>query len=293
MTRSGTGDPVRPAMPVPALRVRKTRNTSPIRLLADPRVRFGLGTAVVVVTALRARRERVGNGEAQMFRAVNGLPDSLYGPVWVIMQLGTLGAVPAAAGAASLAHRHELGGRLLAGGAGTWALSKLVKQMVRRPRPAALVSGARTRGRDASGLGFVSGHAGVAVALAAAAFPRLSLSGRAAAAAAVPIVGLSRIYVGAHLPLDVAGGAGLGLAVEAAVALAWRVAEFEPARRKASATQASGILGVPGCAASRTASALRQLTAGAGAGRCTSMLRGDSGQALPAAGMPGGSRGRR
>jgi len=122
-------------------------------------------------------------------------------------------------GAALLAHDRELAGRLLAGGTGTWALSKLVKQMVRRPRPAALVSGARTRGRDASGLGYLSGHAGVAVALGTAVFPRLGPSGRAEVAAAVPIVGLSRIYVGAHLPLDVAGGAGLGLAVEAAVAL--------------------------------------------------------------------------
>jgi undecaprenyl-diphosphatase len=136
------------------------------------------------------------------------------------MQLGTLGAAPAAAGAALLAHDRQLAGRLLAGGAGTWALSKLVKQMVRRPRPAALVSGTHTRGRDASGLGYPSGHAGVAVALGTAAFPRLSPPGRAVVAAAVPIVGLSRIYVGAHLPLDVAGGAALGLAVGAAVALA-------------------------------------------------------------------------
>jgi membrane-associated phospholipid phosphatase len=198
-----------------------------MRLLADPRVRLGLGTAVVVITALRARRDQLGRGEAQMFRTVNGLPDSLHGPVWVIMQLGALGAVPAAAGVALLAHDRELGARLLAGGTGTWALSKLVKQLVRRPRPAALVSGARTRGRDASGLGFVSGHAGVAVALGAAAFPRVSLPGRAVVAAAVPIVGLSRIYVGAHLPLDVAGGAGLGLAVEAAVALLWHVGASE------------------------------------------------------------------
>jgi glycosyltransferase 2 family protein len=193
-----------------------------MRLLTGPQVRLGLGTAVLAVTALRARRERVGRGEAQTFGAVNGLPDSLYGPVWAIMQLGALGAVPVAASTALLAHDRELGGRLLAGGTGTWALAKLVKQMVHRPRPAALVSGARTRGRDASGLGFVSGHAGVAVALGAAAFPRLSPPGRAAVAAAVPIVGLARIYVGAHLPLDVAGGAGLGLAVEAAVALIWQ-----------------------------------------------------------------------
>ena len=188
-----------------------------MRCLTDTRVRLGLGAAAVLVTALPARRDRVGHGEAQIFRAINGLPDPLYGPVWVVMQLGALGAVPAAAAAALLAHDRELAGRLLVGGTGTWALSKLVKQVVRRSRPAALVSGARTRGRDASGLGYLSGHAGVAVAMGAAALPRLSPSGRALVAAALPIVGLSRIYVGAHLPYDVAGGAGLGLAVEAAV----------------------------------------------------------------------------
>lgn len=47
----------------------------------------------------------------------------------------------------------------------------------------------------------------MAVALGTVALPRLSRSGRAVVAATVPIVGLSRIYVGAHLPLDVAGGA--------------------------------------------------------------------------------------
>ena len=62
-----------------------------MRQLTDARVRLGLGTVTVLVTALSARRDRVGHGEAQAFRALNGLPDSLYGPVWVIMQLGALG----------------------------------------------------------------------------------------------------------------------------------------------------------------------------------------------------------
>jgi hypothetical protein len=79
----------------------------------------------------------VGHGEARAFRAVNGLRGSLYGPVWVTMQLGML-----------LAHDRELAGCLLAGGMGTWALSELVKQMVRPSRPAALASGTRIRGRD-------------------------------------------------------------------------------------------------------------------------------------------------
>src|SRR5262249_30571973 len=149
-----------------------------------------------------------------------GLPDALQGPAWAVMQLGTLGAVPAAAGAAWLADDRELAGRLLAGGSSAWALSKLVKQMVRRPRPAALLAGTRRRGRKPAGLGYLSGHAGVAVALGAAALPRLGPAGRALAVTAIPIMGLTRVYVGAHLPLDIAGGAALGLAVETLVSLA-------------------------------------------------------------------------
>ena len=199
--------------------VRKKQTCFPAYVLADPWVRLSLGTAATVVTAFLARRDRVGNCEARAFRVVNDLPDSLYVPAWVIMQLGTLGTAPAAAGAALLAHDRELAGRLLAVGMGTWTLSKLVKQMVRRPRPAALLSGTHNRGRDASGLGYLSGHAGVAVALGAAAVPRLSPYRRAVVMAVVPLVGLCRIYVGAHLPLDVAGGAALGLAVDGTVAL--------------------------------------------------------------------------
>jgi undecaprenyl-diphosphatase len=136
------------------------------------------------------------------------------------MQLGALGAAPAAAGAAWLAGDHELAGRLLAGGTSAWALSKVVKRLVQRPRPAAMLPGTRRRGRDATGLGYLSGHAGVAVALGAAVLPRLGLGGRILTLTAVPVVGLTRIYVGAHLPLDVAGGAALGLVIDAALTLA-------------------------------------------------------------------------
>jgi membrane-associated phospholipid phosphatase len=41
-----------------------------------------------------------------------------------------------------------------------------------------------------------------------------------AAGVLVPAVCLARVHVGAHLPLDVAGGAALGLAVGGAVRLA-------------------------------------------------------------------------
>ena len=165
---------------------------------------------------------------ATAFRVVNDLPDGLYPPAWIVMQLGTLGAAPAAAAVAWLAGDRKLAGRLLAGGTGTWAASKLVKRMVRRPRPATLLPGTHRRGPDATGLGYPSGHAGVAVALGAAALPHLGPAGRALTLAAIPAVGLTRVYVGAHLPLDTAGGAALGLAIDATLALAREYVCFPP-----------------------------------------------------------------
>ncbi len=65
----------------------------------------------------------------------------------------------------------------------------------------------------------MSGHAAVAVALATAAWPYLGRWGRVAAAGLAVLVCVLRLYVGAHLPLDVVGGAGLGLMAGAAVHL--------------------------------------------------------------------------
>jgi membrane-associated phospholipid phosphatase len=67
------------------------------------------------------------------------------------------------------------------------------------------------RGREAAGLGYPSGHAGVA------AWPHLGRRARCLVATVVPIVGLTRMYVGAHIPLDVVSGAALGLAIDAAI----------------------------------------------------------------------------
>ena len=212
--------------------------------LADPRVRLGVGAATLLATAGAVHRDRVGACEARTFQAVNGLPDAIYPPAWVVMQMGAFGAVPASAFTAWRAGDSELAARLLLGGTSAWALSKLVKNVVRRPRPVALLPGVRGRGREAAGLGYLSGHAAVAVALGAAALPRLGPAARALTLTAIPLVGLTRLYVGAHLPLDIAGGAALGLAANAAVDLAL-------ARPAGESVRASGISRMPDGAPAR------------------------------------------
>ena len=186
---------------------------------AEPRTRLALGIAGLAGTAVMVRRDRVGRRETRVFRAVNGLPDSLFPPAWVVMQLGALAAAPAAAAVAAAVHDRTLARRLLVGGTASWALSKVVKRGIRRPRPAALLPDARGRGQEAAGLGYLSGHAAVAVTLGTTVLPRVAGISRIPLLAAGPLVGLCRIYVGAHLPLDVVGGAALGLVVEAAVGL--------------------------------------------------------------------------
>jgi undecaprenyl-diphosphatase len=182
------------------------------------RARLLVGLLGVAATTSVVRRDRVGRREVAVFQTVNELPDGLHAPVWLVMQAGTLGAAPVAAACAAVARRPRLAAQLLVGGTSAWVLSKAVKHVVQRPRPLVLLPATRCRGPEAAGLGYVSGHAGVAVALSAAALPHLGVRGRVLALLAAPAVGLARMYVGAHLPLDVLGGAAVGLVVDAVVA---------------------------------------------------------------------------
>jgi undecaprenyl-diphosphatase len=190
--------------------------------LVGPRARAVVGLSVLAATLVPIRRDRIGRREQRAFRVLNGLPDRLFRPAWTVMQLGALGAAPATAGAALLAGNRSLATRLATGGTVAWGLAKVVKRVVRRGRPNVLLTGVRCRGQEASGLGYLSGHAAVATALAAAAYPYLGGRGRRVALALASLVGASRIYVGAHLPLDVAGGAALGLLVESASSVSLR-----------------------------------------------------------------------
>jgi hypothetical protein len=77
---------------------------SVVHALADPRVRLGAGTAALLITAVAVHHDRVGPGEAAAFRAVNGLPESLYRPA-SLTGSASCRAVRARATAADLAER--------------------------------------------------------------------------------------------------------------------------------------------------------------------------------------------
>lgn len=177
------------------------------------------GAVLLVLAALPVDRARVGAAETAVFRVVNDETVLPFWVVWPLMQLGNLLVVPAAAVLAAILRRWRLAAAVLLAGVGTYLSAKVVKDLVVRGRPDGLLADVVVRGAEAHGRGFVSGHAAVAVTLVAVAWPWLGTRGQLVCAALALTVCLARVHVGAHLPLDVVGGAGLGLAVAGCVRL--------------------------------------------------------------------------
>lgn len=178
------------------------------------------GAVALVESARAAARDRVGPTEERIFRWFNGRGDRARAPVWLVMQLGSLGAVLIAS--AGVACRGDRRRARLVGAVGTtlWVGVKLVKPAVGRGRPAEYLDDVVVRGARQTGLGYPSGHAAVAVSLAlmvpAAAGHRPAAIVRTTAIALAGATGVARMYVGAHLPLDVVGGYVLGAGAGAA-----------------------------------------------------------------------------
>jgi glycosyltransferase 2 family protein len=173
--------------------------------------RAAAASVIVLVTALVAHRG-LPAWEEDVFEWTQSLPDWLKPIVWAPMQLGSVLAPLVVAVGAWIAWRRwrPAVGALVVGVAGWW-LAKGIKDLVGRGRPYAEMVGHRVRaGAPTDGLGFLSGHATVAFGLATVLSPYLKPIPRVIAYGVAALVAFSRVYVGAHFPLDVVAGAAFG-----------------------------------------------------------------------------------
>jgi glycosyltransferase 2 family protein len=175
-------------------------------------LRLVAGLAILLAATATVRPHEVGVLETDLFRLVNDLPDALYPAFWAVMQAGNVLAVGVASLVVAATRRFWLAINLAVTGVGVWLVARWIKDEVGRERPADLLPGVHLRGPHDNGLGFVSGHAAVAVAIATLIAPYLDRRLRWVAVLVATLVGVSRLYVGAHLPFDVIGGAALGWA---------------------------------------------------------------------------------
>jgi undecaprenyl-diphosphatase len=184
-----------------------------------------VGLVVLGLSVLGAIGPRISGAESRVFHVVNGLPDALYKPLWLPMQLGNL-VVGTLAGLAVALVDGDLS---IAVGVVLATLLKLVSErIVRRrmaghlairQRPGTSQVGARLRGDvPSSGPSFPSGHVILVAAIATIVAPILPVAWSWVAHVSTVLVMVGRVYVGAHNPLDVTAGLGVGLLLGGAVA---------------------------------------------------------------------------
>jgi undecaprenyl-diphosphatase len=199
-------------------------------------VATAIGAVVLAVTWVGASNG-VWDLEVDVFRWFNSdLPDGLEPILWLPMQFGALGAVAAAA-VAQLGFTRQWLPALVTSAVGieNWAFAKVVKPIVGRGRPGVEIGDVVHRGGSIGGgvdasEGFVSGHAAVASGLAVALTLALPRRWRWVPWLLVVLVAVGRMYFGAHLPLDIVGGSGLGVLIAGvSFAVAARVVPARPA----------------------------------------------------------------
>jgi undecaprenyl-diphosphatase len=193
-------------------------------------VALAAGVAVATVSALIASSGEVAGWEASIFHAINDLPDWLEQPMW-LFQLAGLLFVPLVVAAVAAYFRKWwlVAGLVLLVPLKLIVEKAVVKQLVERERPGTTICGypddfdetcGNFRDVPLEGLSFVSGHAIIAWGVAALLWPVLPGRWRWLPIAIATLNAIARVYLGAHNPLDVIGGAAIGIALGAIISLA-------------------------------------------------------------------------
>jgi undecaprenyl-diphosphatase len=180
------------------------------------------GLVIVAIGMVIVRNGTVPGWEKSIFHAVNDLPDWLYRPLWPFQQLGALAVGPVVAIIAALLRRFRLAICVLVATASKLLLERAVKVFVSRQRPGTSIGhNVHLRGDvNVSGESFVSGHAVLVAAIAGLITPYLPGRWKVVPWIVVALVMLTRVYVGAHNPLDVVCGAALGGAIAGVINIA-------------------------------------------------------------------------
>jgi membrane-associated phospholipid phosphatase len=173
-----------------------------------------LGFSLLALSLLWSAGQRVDAWTFLFFNVRGGHPSWLDRLMWGFTQIGNGVVIVALALIFFLAGAHLLAYGLSLGALTLWLVVELVKALVHRGRPFIRLTQARIVGRQAIGRSFPSGHTSQAFFMATlmAGYFHAGVWMVCLLYALALLVGITRMYVGAHYPRDVLAGAILGSA---------------------------------------------------------------------------------
>lgn len=188
----------------------KKRKFLQLGRLQQPRIEVLMAILLFILATLLSRNTVMDAWEEVVFRAVYGLPEWLTPVFLIITQLGGIIVLFVLASIYMVKQHYSMVIRLLMSGLLAYLLAGVAKDLVGRGRPHELLTDIIYRDLMIRGPGFPSGHAALATAIALTLGRHIPGRYRWVIPVVIIGVGLSRIYLGVHAPLDVVGGIAIG-----------------------------------------------------------------------------------
>ena len=176
-------------------------------------VGLSVSALILAISTYIASIQKLPLWEQDLFTKIFNLPSSLYNIATFITLFGSGLMVIGLVFTLIVIKRRELALQVTILSIVTFMIVQFMKDTIARPRPIGLVSDLTLKQYEASGFGFPSGHSALSMVCALLIFPYVSRSWKIIITIGVILVGLSRIYLGVHAPLDVIGGWSLAIVI--------------------------------------------------------------------------------
>lgn len=174
---------------------------------------LALSSILLVWSLSIAASKVIGPVEQKIFYSINGWSNVLRIPFLFITYTATVYAVALTVLFLIWRGYPRVALRVFSACGVVFVLTQAIKYMVERPRPAFILSDAMVREKLVAGYGYPSTHTAIATVMALILAVFLPQKWKWLAILWIVLVGISRIYLGVHAPLDIVGGAAVGVMV--------------------------------------------------------------------------------
>lgn len=185
------------------------------RKYTHPSLQLALAVFLFVISAVLSRGAAMQGWETDVFLWIYGWPDALRPVFFAVTQLGTIYTFFTLVIAFLCLKRFNAVVRVLLSGLMAYLAAGFAKDIWGRARPHEFLADVVNLDYTVRGPGFPSGHMALATALAFVVGRYVPTRFRWMLAVLVACIGLSRLYLGIHAPLDIVGGFAIGWAAYA------------------------------------------------------------------------------